>query len=91
MGSITGELTLEMIPQSAEVQIGDLVLSSGLGGNYPPNILIGQIVSVRQKETDLYQSAAIQPVVDFSQLEIVLVIINFSPIDISPLAPTPGT
>lgn len=90
-GSITGELTLEMIPQSAEVQIGDLVLSSGLGGNYPPNILIGQIVSVRQKETDLYQSAAIQPVVDFSQLEIVLVIINFSPIDISPLAPTPGT
>lgn len=90
LGSITGELSLDMVPQSAEIKIGDLVLSSGLGGNYPSNILIGQIVSVRQRETDLFQSAAVQPVVDFSQLEIVLVIINFRPIDVSPLAPTPA-
>lgn len=90
IGSITGELSLDMVPQSAEIKIGDLVLSSGLGGNYPSNILIGQIVSVRQKETDLFQSAAVQPVVDFSQLEIVLVIINFRPIDVSPLVPTPA-
>lgn len=90
LGSITGELTLDMVPQSAEIKIGDLVLSSGLGGNYPANILIGQVVSVRQKETDLFQSAAIQPVVDFSNLDIVLVIINFRPIDVSPLEPTPG-
>ena len=89
-GSITGELSLDMVPQSVEIKIGDLVLSSGLGGNYPANILIGQVVSVRQRETDLFQSAAVQSVVDFSQLEIVLVIINFRPIDISPLAPTPA-
>lgn len=89
VGSITGELSLDMVPQSVEIKIGDLVLSSGLGGNYPANILIGQVVSVRRRETDLFQSAAVQPVVDFSQLEIVLVIINFRPIDISPLAPTP--
>lgn len=91
LGSITGELTLDMIPQSSAIQIGDLVLTSGLGGNYPSNILIGQVVSVRQKETDLFQRASIQPVVDFSQLEIVLVIINFRPVDTSPLVPTPGT
>lgn len=90
LGSITGELSLDMVPQSAEIKIGDLVLSSGLGGNYPSNILIGQIVSVRQRETDLFQSAAVQPVVDFSQLDIVLVIINFRPIDVSPLVPTPS-
>lgn len=90
LGSITGELSLDMVPQSAEIKIGDLVLSSGLGGNYPSNILIGQIVSVRQRETDLFQSAAVQPVVDFSQLDIVLVIINFRPIDVSPLIPTPS-
>lgn len=91
LGSITGELTLDMIPQSAPVQIGDLILTSGLGGNYPANILIGQVVSVRQKETDLFQRASIQPVVDFTQLEIVLVIINFRPVDTAPLIPTPGT
>jgi rod shape-determining protein MreC len=89
-GSLTGELTLDMIPQTAAVQVGDLVLTSGLGGNYPANILIGQITSVRRKETDLFQSAAVQPVVDFGRLQIVLVIVNFRPVDIVPLIPTPG-
>jgi rod shape-determining protein MreC len=90
-GSLTGELTLSMIPQSATVQVGDLVLTSGLGGNYPSNILVGQIISVRKRETDLFQGAAVQPVVDFSKLEILLVIINFRPVDVEPLIPTPGT
>ncbi len=89
-GSLTGELTLDMIPQSSTVQVGELVLTSGLGGNYPSNILIGQLTSVRRKETDLFQSAAVQPVVDFSRLQIVLVIVNFRPVDIGPLVPTPG-
>jgi rod shape-determining protein MreC len=87
-GSLTGELSLDMIPQSAAVQVGDLALTSGLGGNYPSNILIGQITSVRRRETDLFQTAIVQPVVDFTQLEIVLVITNFRPVDISPLLPT---
>jgi len=89
VGSVTGELTLDMIPQSASVQVGDLVLTSGLGGNYPNNILIGQITSVRRRETDLFQRATVQPVVDFTNLEILLIIINFRPVDILPLVPTP--
>jgi len=89
-GSITGELTLTSIPQEAEVQTGDLVLTSGLGGNYPPNILIGQVSGVRQSPVELFQTASIQPIVDFSQLDIVLVIVNFRPIDITPLLPPSG-
>jgi rod shape-determining protein MreC len=89
LGSLTGELALEMVPQSASVQSGDLVLTSGLGGNYPTDILIGQIASIRRRETDLFQRGLVQPVVDFTQLEIVLVITNFRPIDISPLIPSP--
>ena len=88
-GSLTGELTLDMIPQSANVQVGDLVLTSGLGGNFPDDLLVGQVTSVRSKETDLFQSASVQSIVDFSQLEILLVIINFQPIDIEPLIPSP--
>ena len=89
-GEITGEVSLDMIPQAAKVQVGDLVLTSGLGGNYPDNILIGQITGVRRRDYDIFQQASVQPVVDFSQLEIVLVITNFRPVDISPLVPTPG-
>lgn len=89
-GSLTGEITLDMIPQSANPQSGDLVLTSGLGGNYPSDILIGQVSSVRRKETDLFQTGLVQPVVDFSRLDIVLIITNFRPVDIGPLIPTPG-
>lgn len=89
-GEVSGEISLAMIPQSAQVEIGDLILTSGLGGNYPTNILIGQVTSVRRRETDLFQSASVQPVVDFNQLEIVLIITNFRPIDISPLVSTPS-
>ena len=89
-GSISGDLALDMIPQGDNVQAGDLVLTSGLGGSFPPNILIGQVSGVRSRDQDLFQRAAIQPVVDFSQLEIVLVITNFRPIDTTPLIPTPG-
>lgn len=89
-GSITGDLSVEAIPQDANIQNGDLVLTSGLGGNYPPDILIGQISGVRQRPVELFQSAIVEPVVDFSLLEIVLVIVNFRSVDIAPLIPVPG-
>jgi len=90
-GSLTGEVALEQIPQSATIQPGDLILTSGLGGNYPGNILIGQITGVRSRDLDLFQSASVQPMVEFEQLEIVLIITNFNPIDISPLTPVEET
>lgn len=89
-GSITGDLALDMIPQDAAVQIGDVVLTSGLGGGYPPNILVGQVINVRKLDSELFQTAAIQPNVDFSRLQFVLVITNFKPVDITPLIATPG-
>ncbi len=90
-GSITGDITVEAIPQDANIQTGDLVLTSGLGGNFPPDMLIGQVSGVRQRPVELFQTATVEPVVDFSQLEIVLVIVNFRPVNIAPLIPTPGT
>jgi rod shape-determining protein MreC len=90
IGSTTSDLTIEMIPQDANIQVGDVVLTSGLGGNYPANILVGQVVSVRKMQSELFQQAAIQPNVDYSQLQFVLVITNFKPVDITPLIGTPG-
>jgi rod shape-determining protein MreC len=86
-GSVSGELTLDMLSQDVKVSTGDVVLTSGLGGEYPADLLIGQVSNVRKRESDLFQEATVQPVVDFSRLEIVLVIVNFKPIDISPLIP----
>ena len=90
VGSVTGELTLELIPtQDTAVEEGDLVLTSGLGGGYPPDLIIGQVVNVRSRDFDLFQRATVQPVVDFNRLPIVLIIVNFRPVDIAPLLPVP--
>lgn len=87
-GTITGEIILDMVPQDTNLVPGEVILTSGLGGNYPPDLLIGQVITVRQFENELFQTATIQPIVDFSQLQAVLVIKNFRPIDITPLIPS---
>lgn len=89
VGSVTGDVTLQLIPQDAVVQTGDLVLTSGLGGGYPSDLIVGQVVNVRSRDFDLFQQATVQPVVDFNRLQLVLVIVNFKPVDISPLLPSP--
>ncbi len=86
-GSLGGNLTLDMIAQDVSVQVGDVVLTSGLGGAYPPNLLIGQVTSVRKLDYELAQQATVQPLVDFAHLQYVLVITNFEPLDTSPLVP----
>lgn len=86
-GSITSAISLDLIPQDADVQPGDLILTSGIGGNYPANILIGQVASIRGSATALFQQAAVQPAVDFSRLNFVLVIVDYRSIDIAPLLP----
>lgn len=88
-GSLTGDVTLEMIPQDVVVESGDLLLTSGLGGSYPSDIVVGQVVGLRKRENALFQSASVQPAVDFADLQAVLVIVNFRPVDIAPLISTP--
>jgi rod shape-determining protein MreC len=87
LGSVTGDLTLDMISQDVIVEPGDLILTSGLGGGYPADLILGQVVTMRTLEFELFQQATVQPAVDFTRLAIVLVITNFRPVDISPLAP----
>lgn len=88
LGSVTGDVSLDMISQDVTVEAGDLILTSGLGGGYPPDLIIGQVVTLRKLEYELFQQATVQPAVDFTRLEIVLVITNFRPVDITPLVPS---
>jgi rod shape-determining protein MreC len=88
-GSLTGDLSLDMIPLDEVIEPGDVVLTSGLGGNYPPNIFVGQVLSTQRRENALFQTASVQPIVNFESINAVLVIDNFESIDISPLIPEP--
>jgi rod shape-determining protein MreC len=87
LGSLTGDLSLDMIPLEENIEPGDVVLTSGLGGNYPPNIFIGQVLSTQRRENALFQTASVQPIVDFASINAVLVVNNFESVDIAPLIP----
>lgn len=84
-GSISGDITLEMLAQNVSINTGDILLTSGLGGNYPADILVGQVVDIQKTENELFQAAYVQPVVDFETLRAVLVITNFQTTNITPL------
>lgn len=59
-----------------QVAIGDQVISSGLGGVYPKGLLIGKISEINQEKHKLYKVAEIEPAIDFSKLEEVVVILE---------------
>jgi rod shape-determining protein MreC len=82
VGTTSGGLSMLYIPLGSTIQNGDLVLTSGLGGNLPPDLVIGQVTSSREG-LDLYQEAQVRSLINFDTLEVVLVVTNFQPIDLS--------
>ncbi|NLN69747.1 MAG: rod shape-determining protein MreC [Chloroflexi bacterium] len=90
VGSLTGDVSLDMIPLDVFVEPGDVVLTSGLGGNFPSNLFVGQVLSIQRRENALFQTASVQPIVDFESINAVLVVSDFEFVDITSLIPERG-
>lgn len=73
-GTSHGRARLKYIPLLSRVQPGDRVVTSGLTGSFPRGVAIGGLTQVEKSEGDLFQSAEIEPEVDLSKLDEVLVI-----------------
>ncbi len=68
---------MELIPPEIEISVGEIIITSGLGGHFPKGLVAGQVVEVLKNDDLMFQSAVIQPTVDFDRMELVLVITNF--------------
>ena len=79
-GVLGGGLVMRYISQDQSVSVGDVLLTSGLGGNFPKGLVIGQVVAVHQRDIEMFQQAQVRPTVDFNRLEKVLVITDFQPL-----------
>jgi rod shape-determining protein MreC len=53
---------------------GDLLLSSGLGGNFPKGVPVGTVIKVTRKSFGITQKVEVKPSVDFSKVEEVMVV-----------------
>jgi len=87
VGQPDSTLQMEYIPQEEQIDVGDIVLTSGLGGVLPKGLVIGQVTEVLQMDYALFQSATVRPAIDFSRLELVLVITEFEQIPVEEPAP----
>lgn len=76
-GQPDGSLIMDLIPLGETVLPGDIVLTSGLGGDLPRSLVIGQVEEATRRDIDLFQTAVIRAAADLSRLEVVMVISNF--------------
>lgn len=92
-GGSSENLRMDWIPLEAEVAVGDVVLTSGLigqfdqgilVGRFPKGLIIGRIASVERSDAEILQRALIQTDVNFDDLELVFVITDFPKVDITP-------
>jgi len=74
-GTLGAYLVMKYLPQDADINIQDKVVTSGLNQNYPKGILIGTVVEIGNEFSSLGRYAVIKPAADLAYIEEVLVVI----------------
>lgn len=69
-------ISMNRIRMLADVEKGDRVISSGLAGIFPKGLLVGTVTDVSRARHELFQTAEIEPAVDFNKIEGVFVILR---------------
>lgn len=69
-----GLCKMDYIPLEVDVEVGDVIETSGLGGIYPKGIIIGEVIEVRKTNSELDRYAIIRPEADFKRLEEVYIL-----------------
>jgi rod shape-determining protein MreC len=72
-------LSLQFVPREANVVVGDVVVTSALGGRLPPGLLAGRVASVESQPQDLHALITVKPLSDLQRLEQVLIVTGFTP------------
>jgi len=67
-------LLLENLLRTEEVQDGDLIVTAGTDGVFPPGLSVGRATGVARKTIGMFQTAEVVPAVDMTRVEEVLVL-----------------
>ena len=66
---------MQFVSISANVSVGDKVISSGLGGVFPKGLMVGTVVDIIKEDHELFQDIMVAPSVDFASMEEVVVLL----------------
>ncbi|MDH3557772.1 MAG: rod shape-determining protein MreC, partial [Deltaproteobacteria bacterium] len=70
---------LKYVQRNEDVQVGDQVISSGMGGVFPKGLLLGTVQEVVRGSSGLFQRVEVKPAANFNRLEEVMVVIQPPP------------
>jgi len=70
-------LLLDLIPLEKEVSLGDIIVTSCLGGIFPDNLLVGEVKKVEKTDIESFQQADIEPIFDLFKSRNVFIILDF--------------
>ena len=73
-GKVEEVCVLKYVQKNEDVQVGDKVITSGLGGIFPKGLMTGTVTRVERKRPGIFQYIEVTPSVDFSRLEEVLIL-----------------
>ena len=82
------------VPKTADVKVGDVIVTSGFSGIYPKGLVVGLVSGLKNDTGGLLKIAMLEPAVDFQRLEDVMVITASREAPPEPMKPpvqTPGT
>lgn len=74
IGGGKGLINMTKLPYNADIQLNDVVITSGVGGVFPAGLLVGTVVKVNTSADGLSKEAIIQPYADFNDIQFVLVV-----------------
>lgn len=69
-------LSLSLVPQEEEIEIGDRVVTTSLGGIFPKGFWVGEISRIEKSDLAPFQRAEIRPAFDLKKLEMIFLIFN---------------
>jgi rod shape-determining protein MreC len=75
-GAARYAVRVEYMQRTDQVDVGDLLLTSGVGCSFPKDIPVARVVAVNKKDFGIYQSVEAEPTVDFSRLEETLIVMT---------------
>jgi rod shape-determining protein MreC len=70
---------MKYIERTADIKVGDTVVTSGLDGVFPRGLLIGSVATIERKGPGLFLNVSIKPAADLRNLEQVLIITQTPP------------
>ncbi len=73
-GNVEDYCMIKYVPKAEDIQIGDKVLTSGIGGIFPKGLMIGTVRRVDKKRAGIFQYVEVTPAVDFAKLEELLIV-----------------